>query len=91
MACTEISPPLRRLHTLKPKDASVRIGFVTIGQSPRDDLINVFRNRMGEGNDLLLAGALDGISADGVADLAPTNDEEPLVTQLQTGQSVTIA
>lgn len=69
----------------------MRIGFVTIGQSPRDDLINVFRQRIGADHDLLILGALDGLTADGVATLAPASHEEPLVTQLRSGQSVTIA
>lgn len=69
----------------------MKIGFVTIGQSPRDDLISVFRKRIGERHDLIILGTLDGISPNDVAALAPNSEEEPLVTQLRSGQSVTIA
>lgn len=69
----------------------MRIGFVTIGQSPRGDLIGAFRSRIGEGHELLQAGALDGLTVSEIETLAPAAQEEPLFTRLQWGQSVTIA
>lgn len=69
----------------------MNIGFVTIGMAPRDDLLGVFRNRLGDKHELRLVGALDGLSRADVADLVPGASEEALVTQAHHGQPVTIA
>jgi len=69
----------------------VKIGFVTIGQAPRDDMIAGFRERLGNEIELVQRGALDHLTRLQVAALSPVGEEEPLVTQLRTGEAVTIA
>lgn len=64
-----------------------RLGLITIGQSPRPDLI-------ADVTDLLAAvnwterGALDGVDP---ADLVPTPGEDTLITRLRTGETVRVA
>jgi protein AroM len=64
------------------------IGLVTIGQSPRVDVVPEMAAVMGPGVDVREAGALDGLSGAEIAALAPTGDDEILVTRLADGRSV---
>ena len=64
------------------------IGLVTIGQSPRVDVVPEMTAVMGPGVDVREAGALDGLSRAEIAALAPTGDDEILVTRLAAGSSV---
>src|SRR5688572_14348000 len=70
---------------------SMNIGLVTIGQAPRNDLLAPFQKRLGQGNSLRLTGALDGLSRAEIQELEPRATDHPLVTQLQGGESVTVA
>ncbi len=67
------------------------LGVVTIGQSPRDDIVSEMQPLLGEGVELVQAGALDGLSREEVAALAPAPGEAVLVTRLQDGTSVRVA
>ena len=64
------------------------IGLVTIGQSPRVDIVPEMAAVMGPGVDVREAGVLDGLGRDEIAALAPTGDDEILVTRLADGTSV---
>ena len=64
------------------------IGLVTIGQSPRVDVVPEMAAVMGPGVEVREAGALDGLSGAEIAALAPTGDDEILVTRLADGTSV---
>src|SRR3989441_9728839 len=64
------------------------IGLVTIGQSPRVDVVPEMAAVMGPGVEVREAGALDGLSRAEIAALAPTGDDEILVTRLADGTSV---
>ena len=64
------------------------IGLVTIGQSPRVDVVPEMAAVMGPGVEVHEAGALDGLSRAEIAALAPTGDDEILVTRLADGTSV---
>jgi protein AroM len=64
------------------------VGLVTIGQSPRVDVVPEMAAVIGPDVEVREAGALDGLSAAAIAALAPTGDDEILVTRLADGTSV---
>lgn len=67
-----------------------RAALITIGQSPRTDMAEMIQ-WLGSGVDVLEAGALNGLTADEIAAMAPGPGDYPLVTRLRDGSSVTIA
>jgi protein AroM len=64
-----------------------RVGMVTIGQSPRTDVVPDMQALL-PGVEVLEAGALDGLDRPAIARLAPEGDDEILVTRLADGSSV---
>lgn len=68
---------------------SRRAALITIGQSPRTDMVEMIQ-WLGSGVEVLEAGALDGRTADEIAAMAPGPGDYPLVTRLRDGRSVTI-
>lgn len=68
---------------------SARVAFVTIGQSPRSDLLPEMREWMG---DLIAVerGVLDDLSHEEIARLAPGAGDHALVSRLRDGSEVTI-
>lgn len=66
------------------------IGLATIGQSPRDDVV---QSMFGCADHPLVleAGALDGLNTSRIHDLAPQGDEHPLVTRLGDHSEVVIS
>jgi protein AroM len=64
------------------------IGLVTIGQSPRVDVVPEMAAVIGRGVEVREAGALDGLTRGEIAALAPTGDDEILVTRLADGAPV---
>ena len=64
------------------------IGLVTIGQSPRSDVVPDMATILGPGVEIREAGALDGLARSEIDALAPTGDDEILVTRLRDGSSV---
>lgn len=64
------------------------IGLVTIGQSPRVDVVPDMAAILGPGVEIREAGALDGLARGEIDALAPTGDDEILVTRLRGGTSV---
>ncbi len=69
----------------------MRLGVVTIGQTPRPGLLAPFCTALGNAADIVEAGALDGLTAAEVRALAPQPEETPLVTRLASGEAVVIA
>ena len=69
----------------------MHLGIVTIGQSPRPDLLAPFHAALGTAATIREAGALDGLADDAIRDLAARADETPLVTRLASGETVIIA
>lgn len=65
------------------------IATVTIGQSPRDDVVPELA-RFVPGARFIEAGALDGLDDDAIARLAAGPDDFPLVTRLRDKRSVVI-
>jgi protein AroM len=68
-----------------------RVGMVTIGQSPRNDVVPEIKKILGHGTEVLECGALDGLSKEKVKELAPTGDDLILVTRMRSGEEVTVA
>jgi protein AroM len=66
------------------------VGFVTIGQSPRADIMEEFERAL-PGVRLLQRGALDDLSDGEIAALAPADGDEVLVSRLRTGRQVRLA
>ena len=68
-----------------------RIGMITIGQSPRDDIVPEMVAQIGYEVDVIQAGAIDGLSLDDVKALAPVGDEAWAVSRMQDGTEVRLA
>ena len=64
------------------------VAFVSIGQSPRNDVISDCKRICGDKFDILDLGALDGLSKKEVENLAPVPGESDLIAKLRNGQSV---
>lgn len=56
------------------------VGLVTIGQSPRPDILETYEAVVGECARFHEAGALDSLTSDAVRALSPTAGDVPLVT-----------
>ena len=67
-----------------------RLGLLTIGQSPREDIVPGFVHGLGRPVELVQEGALDGLTVDQVADLFPRPGEYLLITRMADGRSVTV-
>lgn len=67
------------------------IGTVTIGQSPRTDLIPEFKAILGEDVQIIEAGALDGMTLEEVLAIRPEPGDYVLVTKMTDGTTVKIA
>jgi len=68
----------------------MRLGLVTIGQSPRDDVVPEIRRFLPRGVEIREAGALDGLSPEEIAAHPPLSPERILVTRLRDGTEVTV-
>jgi protein AroM len=68
-----------------------KIGTVTIGQSPRVDVIPEIASILGADVEIREAGALDGLSKEEIAKFAPEKGDYVLVTRLADGSSVHVA
>jgi protein AroM len=66
------------------------IGFVTIGQSPRNDVLQSMLPGA-EVSHCIQAGALDGVRDSEIERLKPDHNETPFVTRLRDGREVLVA
>lgn len=69
----------------------VKVGAITIGQSPREDVLEDLRPLMGDGVELLQAGALDGLTREDIEAFAPGPEDYVLISRLRDGSSVMFA
>ena len=67
-----------------------RVAFVTIGQSPRVDLVPEMLERIGDGIEPVEIGALDDLTDDAIARLVPGAGDQTLVSRLRDGREVVI-
>ena len=69
----------------------LRLAFVTIGQSPRDDIIPEMLADIGGDVEAHQFGALDGLPENEIQALVPAPGETSFATRLQDGREVTIS
>lgn len=69
----------------------VKVGAVTIGQSPREDVIQDLLPLMGGRVELIQAGALDGLTREDIQAFAPGPEDYVLISRLRDGSSVMFA
>lgn len=68
----------------------MKIGMITIGQSPRDDVIAEIRDVLGR-VEIVERGCLDGLTDEQIEGLKPEEREPFLVTVLRDGSSVQVS
>lgn len=71
--------------------ARARLGLVTIGQTPRSDIVPEMQEVLGPGVEIVERGALDGLEIEAITALAPVPGDEVLVTRLSGGTPVFVA
>jgi protein AroM len=71
--------------------AAPAVGIVTIGQSPRTDVVPEIAALLPADTPLIERGALDGVDRAGLVRLAPARCEDVLVSRLRDGTEVTLA
>ena len=69
----------------------MKIGAVTIGQSPRDDIIPEIREVLGPEVEIVERGALDGLSLKEVNDFCSRPPDPILITRMKDGTEVKVA
>ncbi|MFC1937102.1 AroM family protein [Chloroflexota bacterium] len=67
------------------------VGMITIGESPRDDLVPEIKRLAGLEAEILQCGTLDGLSRSEMTKLAPEHGEYELVTRLKDGTEIRLA
>lgn len=71
---------------------AAKIGIITIGQSPRDDVLPDFINVLGYTPAIVQRGLLDDLTGKAIASLAPVGAlDETLVTRLRDGTEVKLS
>ncbi len=68
----------------------MKVGFVTIGQSPRVDVVPEIKPLLGN-LEILECGALDGLTMKEIQELAPLEEDYLLVTRLRDGTQVKLS
>lgn len=63
-----------------------RIGMISIGQSPRPDILSIFQDIWGERAEMLEVGALDGLTHTDVQQMSPKDGDDVLVVRMADGQ-----
>ena len=69
----------------------VKLGALVIGQSPRREVEEEIRMVIGEGFELDLRGALDGLTKSEICELTPESDQDAMFTRLPDGSGVKIS
>lgn len=68
-----------------------RIGFATIAQSPRDDVVPTMRRYLPADIEVVETGCLDGLSRDEIDELGPDEGEVGIVARLKEGGSTLLS
>ncbi|MCQ1529013.1 AroM family protein [Lutispora saccharofermentans] len=68
-----------------------KLGAITIGQSPRIDVIPEMLPYLGEDVEVIQAGALDGLTYEEILQFEPEENDYVLVSKLRDGRSVRFA
>jgi protein AroM len=67
-----------------------KIGFLTIGQAPRKDVLSDIRPILGPEIEIIERGALDGLSLEEIEALNPGKNDFPLITRLKDGTTAIV-
>lgn len=70
---------------------ATKVGMITIGQSPRTDVVPEITALVGRPMEVVEVGALDGLSLEEVRRLAPGPTDETLVTRMADGTEIHVA
>jgi len=70
---------------------ALKIGLVTIGQSPRTDVTPIIKEALGTEVELVEKGALDGLTREEIGMFAPAAGDYMLVTRMRDGTCVKVA
>ena len=73
------------MNTTGTTGAKARVAFVTVGQSPRPDILDEIGPMLPADVEIVEIGALDGMSRPEIDELAPRGDEPRLATLLGDG------
>ena len=76
------------MNTTDVTPTKARVAFVTVGQSPRPDILDEIGPMLGADVEIIEVGALDGMSRQEIDKLAPKGDEPRLSTLLRDGSEV---
>lgn len=68
-----------------------KLGVITIGQSPRSDVVPEIIPYLGDNVEVIEAGALDGLTYEEIQEFAPREGDYILVSTLRDGRSVRFA
>ncbi len=69
-----------------------KLGTITVGQAPRNDMVPEIKEVLGQGFEILQAGALDDYSYQEVInELAPVEGDDVLVSRMRDGEQVVFA
>lgn len=63
-----------------------KIGMISIGQSPRPDILSIFKNTWRRPVEMVEIGALDGLTPAEVEQMAPGDGDDVLVVKMADGQ-----
>jgi protein AroM len=69
----------------------VKVGLLTIGQSPREDIVQEIKPLFNPQIEIVEKGLLDGLSPKEIERLKPDAEETPLVTRLRGGRQVELS
>jgi len=70
---------------------SKKVAFLTIGQSPREDVFSEIIPKLSPTCQIIQAGALDDLSPEEIDRLKPQEGHLPLITRLRNGQAVIVS
>ncbi len=68
-----------------------KLGTITVGQSPREDVIPEMLPHLGPDVDVIQAGALDGLEYEDILEMRPQEGDYVLVSSLRDGRCVKLA
>ena len=75
----------------QPHTNNSTLGLLTLGQSPRNDIVPTLRAILGDSIGVLEAGGLDALSPDALGDFAPREGERGIETRLASGAPILVA
>ncbi|CAD2072277.1 AroM family protein [Phocicoccus pinnipedialis] len=69
----------------------MKLGLLTIGQPPRNDIVSTFESVLSDDIELIQKGALDSLSEEELDEVRATDEEVTYVSKLRNGQSIKIS